>query len=206
MRRIALVLILVAIWLIGLMAFAGRIERSTPAAEPPVSDAVVALTGASTARLTSAVRLLEEGRGQRLLVSGVNREVTRADLLEVTGAWKPIYQCCVDLGFEAVDTIGNAEEIAAWSKKHGFDQIIVVTADYHMPRSMLEIRSKMPGAKLIPYPVKTDALDAGRWWQSAGEAKRLVIEYSKYLAILARESVMGLFRKAPEAAPKKGQS
>ena len=162
-----------------------------------MSDAVAVLTGASTERITAAVRLLEEGKGKRLLVSGVNTEVSREDLLEVTGAWKPIYQCCVDLGFEAADTKGNAQEIAAWAEKHGFTQIVVVTADYHIPRSMLELRGEMPGAKLIPYPVKTDALDAAHWWRDQTQVRRLTLEYCKYLAVLVQESVMGLFRDTP---------
>lgn len=202
MRRLALLLILVIVWFVGLLAFAGRIDKLTPAAEPPVSDAVAVLTGASTERITVAVRLLEEGKGKRLLVSGVNTEVSREDLREVTGAWKPIYQCCVDLGFEAADTKGNAQEIAAWTKKHGFHQIIVVTADYHMPRSMLELRGQMPGAKLIAYPVKTDAVDAARWWRDQTQMRRLTLEYCKYLAVLVQESVMGFFRDPPETKEK----
>lgn len=199
MRRLSLLLILVVVWLVGLLAFAGRIDKLTPAAEPPVSDAVAVLTGASTERIKAAVRLLEEGKGKRLLVSGVNTEVSREDLLEVTGAWKPIYQCCVDLGFEAADTKGNAQEIAAWAEKHSFKQVIVVTADYHMPRSMLELRGEMPGAKLIAYPVKTDAMDAGHWWRDQTQVRRITLEYCKYLAVLVQESVMGLFRKTPDA-------
>ena len=201
MRRLSLLLIVVIVWFVGLLAFAGRIDKLTPAAEPPVSDAVAVLTGASTERIKVAVRLLEEGKGKRLLVSGVNTEVTREDLLDVTGAWKPIYQCCVDLGFEAADTKGNAQEIAAWAQKHSFKQVIVVTADYHMPRSMLELRGEMPGTKLIAYPVKTDAVDAGKWWRDQTQIRRMTLEYCKYLAVLVQESVMGLFRKAPEAEP-----
>lgn len=197
MRRLSLLLIVVVVWFVGLLAFAGRVEQLTPAADPPVSDAVAVLTGASTERIRVAVRLLEEGKGRRLLVSGVNTEVTREDLRDVTGAWKPIYQCCVDLGFEAADTKGNAQEIAAWAEKHGFKQVIVVTADYHMPRSMLEIRGEMPAATLIPYPVRTDAVDARRWWRNETQIRRMTLEYCKYLAVLVQESVMGLLSDAP---------
>jgi uncharacterized SAM-binding protein YcdF (DUF218 family) len=67
------------------------------------------LTGASNLRLEAATKLLEAGKGKRLLISGVNREATRADVLSVTKAVKPIYDCCVDLGFAAANTIGNAK-------------------------------------------------------------------------------------------------
>lgn len=193
MRRVfAALLILALIWAVGLVAFAQRIERMTPAAEPAVADAVVALTGASDLRLEAAVRLLERGKGKRLLISGVNREASRADVLVVTGAIKPIYDCCVDLGYTAADTIGNAGEIAEWARGKGYDDLIVVTSDYHIPRAMLLIRAAMPDARLTPYPVVTPPVDVRRWWRRSGDARRLAIEYCKYLAILVREGVSGL--------------
>ncbi|MDH4384907.1 MAG: YdcF family protein [Caulobacter sp.] len=202
MRRLSLLLILIAIWVVGLLAFAHRIDSQPAVEDPPVSDAVAVLTGASTLRLKAGVALLEHGKGRRLLVSGVNEKVSRQDLLEVTGAWKPIYECCVDLGFEAADTRGNAAEIAAWAATHSFRQVIVVTADYHMPRALLELRSRMPGAVLVPYPVRTEAVDASAWWGDEVQIKRLTLEYCKYLAVLVQETALGLFRPKDVAAPK----
>lgn len=193
MRALALLVIVALIWAVGLLAFGARVERSTPAEDPPVSDAVVALTGASTLRLEAAVKLLENGKGRRLLVSGVNKLATRKDIKSVTKAQKPIYDCCVDLDYTAADTAGNAEQIADWAKSKGYRSLIVVTADYHMPRAMLEIRAALPGVKLTAYPVATETLDASHWWGDSVQARRMAIEYCKYLAILARESVKSLF-------------
>lgn len=208
MRRVLAAIVIVAlIWAVGLVAFAQRIERLTPAEEPAVADAVVALTGASDLRLEAAVRLLERGKGRRLLISGVNKEASRADVLAVTGAVKPIYDCCVDLGYTAADTIGNAGEIAEWADGKDYDSLIVVTSDYHMPRTMLLMREAMPKARLIAYPVVTEPVDVRRWWRKSGDARRLTIEYCKYLAILARESVRSLGAKSnepPAAAAAKG--
>jgi uncharacterized SAM-binding protein YcdF (DUF218 family) len=190
-KTLAALLIALMIWGLGLLAFAGRVDQSTPAPEPPVADGVVALTGASTLRLEAATKLLEEGKGQRLLISGVNREATRADVQSVTKAVKPIYDCCVDLGFAAANTIGNARETAEWAKSKGYKSLIVVTADYHMPRSMLELRAAMPAVALNAYPVKTD-LNAHRWWKTSSSARRMIVEYCKYLAILGREAFLGL--------------
>lgn len=202
MRRVlAAILVLALIWAVGLVAFAQRIERSTPADEPPVADAVVALTGASDLRLEAAVRLLERGKGRRLLISGVNKEASRADVLAVTGAVKPIYDCCVDLGYAAADTIGNAGEIAEWARGKGYNRLIVVTSDYHMPRTMLLLREAMPGATLTPYPVVTGPVDVRHWWRRSGDARRLSIEYCKYLAILARESVSGAGSRSGRTPP-----
>lgn len=200
MRSLVALLIVALIWAAGLVAFAQRVERSTPPAEPPVADAVVALTGASDLRLEAAARLLERGKGKRLLISGVNREASREDILAVSRAVKPIYDCCVDLGYTAADTVGNAEEIAEWARTKDFKTLIVVTSDYHMPRSTLEIRAAMPEAELIEYPVATGLVDVDGWWKRGGDARRLVVEYCKYLAILTREGILSLGPKDEPAA------
>ena len=83
----------------------------------------------------------------------------------------------------------------------------MVTSDYHMPRSILEIRAAMPEATLIEYPVATGLVDVERWWRKGGDARRLIVEYSKYLAILARESFLALGpRDEPPAAQPKEKS
>jgi len=201
MKSLAALLIVAMVWAVGLLAFWGRIEQSTPAAEPPVADGVVVLTGASNIRLEAATRLLEAGKGQRLLISGVNREATRDDVLNVTKAVKPIYDCCVDLGFTAANTVGNAVETAEWARAKGYDSLIVVTADYHMPRSMLELRAAMPTTKLYAYPVVTEGLDAHRWWKKGSSARRMIVEYCKYLAILGREAFLKLGPKEEAGSP-----
>lgn len=202
MKSLALFLVLVLIWTAGLFAFAARVARSTPAPDPQPADAIVALTGPSTLRIAAAMKLLEDGKGGRLLVSGVNRKATRADIRSVSKAPGRLYDCCVDLGFSAVDTIGNARETAAWARTYGFKRLIVVTADYHMPRAILELKSALPGGRFEPYPVATDELDARRWWRTGGSARRMVVEYSKYLVILAREAFLSLGPKEhPAPAP-----
>ena len=142
MRTLAALLVIGLIWLAGLVAFAERVQRSTPTPDPTAADGIVALTGAnSNERIAAAVQLLAEHKGRRVLVSGVNREVTREQLRLASGAVRRIYDCCVDLGFTAADTVGNARETAEWAKAMRFQSLIVVTSDYHMPRAMLEARA-----------------------------------------------------------------
>ena len=191
MKSLATLLVLVFIWGVGLMAFAARVDRYAPAPEPPAADGIVALTGASDVRIAQGMRLLEADKGKRLLVSGVNRAATREDVREVIRAYGTLYDCCVDLGFEAETTLGNAEETAEWARAHKFRSLVVVTSDYHMPRSLMEIRSALPGVRLHPYPVETD-IDAQRWWSSGDSARRITLEYCKYLVVLFREVVLSL--------------
>lgn len=195
MRGLALILLLVVLWGVGLMAFAARVADSTPAKEPRVSDGIVALTGAGSVRIETAVKLLERSKAQRLLISGVNKDVNRTDLQRLTHDYGKSFECCIDLGFRAADTQGNARETSAWATYHKVRTLIVVTADYHMPRAMLELRAGVPGVILRPYPVATPFLDAHAWWKSADGMRRMSFEYCKYLVILAREGVLRLGAK-----------
>lgn len=183
------------VWAAGLLVFADRVVSSTPAIEPEArADAIVALTGASDLRLREGVRLLERRKGARLLISGVNRKVTRAELLDVTQGSQRLHECCVDIGYEALNTVGNAREIAEWTRARGYETLIVVTSDYHMPRTLLELKAELPEAQLVAYPVATPDLDARQWWKSPKASRILVMEYSKYLAILGRNMIAGLSR------------
>jgi uncharacterized SAM-binding protein YcdF (DUF218 family) len=206
MKSLAAFLVLALIWLAGLAAFADRVQRSTPAVLPETADGIVALTGAnSNERIAAAIGLLTQRRGRRVLVSGVNREVSREQLRAASGAVRRIYDCCVDLGFTAADTVGNARETAEWARTMRFSRLIVVTSDYHMPRAMLELRAVLrpPGFQLTTYAVPTTPLKTRQWWRSPRASRLLVVEYCKYLAILGREAVLGLGpRTSPAAAPK----
>jgi uncharacterized SAM-binding protein YcdF (DUF218 family) len=195
MKSVAAFLVVALIWASGLFAFADRVQRSTPQAEPQAADGVVVLTGASSnERIAAAVQLLAEHKGRRVLVSGVNREVSREQLRTASNTVRRLYDCCVDLGFTAVDTVGNARETAEWAKAMRFHSLIVVTTDYHMPRAMLELRAVLrpPAITLQTYAVPTASLKSHAWWRSPGAARLMVVEYSKYLAILGREAVLGL--------------
>ncbi len=190
MKGLAAVLVGLMIWTAGLMAFAGRIGRMTPAGVPAPADGVVALTGGSALRLRAATQLLENGEGRRLLVSGVNHKVGRDQIWTMTGAAKPLFDCCVDLDFTAADTIGNARETARWARAMGYRSLILVTADYHMPRAVLELKAVLPGTRIAAYPVVTPDLDARRWWRTSEGARRMVSEYTKYLVALGREALI----------------
>jgi uncharacterized SAM-binding protein YcdF (DUF218 family) len=199
-RTLAAIFVILLVWSSGLLAFAARVDRSTPAADPPIADGVVALTGGSGERIAAGLGLLEAGKAKRMLISGVSRHVTRGELQTITGASKPVYDCCVDLGFEANNTLGNALETAAWARSKGYTTLILVTADYHMPRARLELRGAMPEAQIVPYPVVTPELSAADWWKTTTGAQRMILEYSKYLAVLGRETLLGLGAKPVPAA------
>jgi uncharacterized SAM-binding protein YcdF (DUF218 family) len=189
MKFLTFIAIVALIWLVGLFVFADRVRGFAPAEEPERADAIVALTGPSSERVNAAIRLLEQDKGERVLISGVNREVRRQELRALTPGSNRLFNCCVDLGFEAEDTIGNAQEIANWAEAKGYDSLIVVTSDYHMARALTEIRAAAPGIDLTPYAIETPSLDDSRWWRAAVTGRRMTLEYMKYLAALGRAMV-----------------
>ena len=188
---------LVVAFIAGFWNFAERVRLEPEA--PPQAQAIVALTGGSLERLSTGVRLLQEEKGERLLISGVNRIVTDQELYEVLEVDRALGECCIDLGRSAEDTLGNASETAAWAREHRYTSLILVTDDYHMPRSHAELSLAMPEAEIYPYPVRTSWTDPALWSRDLGAATRLGGEYVKYLVIRGREAVIDFARSGGEA-------
>ena len=162
-----------------------------PGAPPPHADGIVVLTGGAD-RIETALRLLADGHAPLLLVSGVARgadltELTRRiqlDPAQVAGQ--------VTLGRAATTTVGNGAETARWAQDHGLRRLIVVTAGYHMPRALLEIRRGLPDAELHPVPVLHPALRGGT---DPATARMLANEYDKLIAV--RLGLAPLLRTEP---------
>jgi uncharacterized SAM-binding protein YcdF (DUF218 family) len=155
-----------------------------------VTDAIVALTGGSL-RLTAGFHLLAEHRAPLLFISGVNPEVDLTALPAGAGIDKQALGCCVTLGHAAGDTIGNAEETAEWARAHQVRSIRLVTASYHMPRSLLEFQRAMPDITIVPHPVFPAGFNRDRWWSSAS-VSLVVGEYTKYLGARLRHAIADL--------------
>jgi uncharacterized SAM-binding protein YcdF (DUF218 family) len=192
MMRVGVIALLAALvaFIVGFWQFAERV-RARPA-PPPQVEAIVALTGGSSERLSTGVRLLAQHKGERLLISGVNRIVTDNELYHALNIDPELGQCCIDIGRSADDTLGNAAETAAWAREHGYTRLILVTDDYHMPRSLAELSVAMPEAEIHPYPVRTRFTDPKLWRSDLGAATRLGAEYVKYLVIRGREALIDL--------------
>lgn len=147
------------------------------------ADAIVVLTGGH-ARVSEAVRLLEEGRANRLLISGVHPGTTRKQLAAVTASTMPLEKASVDLDRVALNTAGNAAETASWVRKNGFSSLLVVTSAYHLPRAEAELSGALPNVDLIAYPVFSKDLKLNTWYREPATIRLLMREYVKY--ILAR--------------------
>lgn len=196
-RQLVLWGIPVAVFVATLLGFSDFTHRVRALAVPPATtnaQAIVALTGGTQGRLNVGLDLLRTSRGERLLISGVNQDLSDAQLREGLQIEPELASCCVDFGREALDTLGNATETAAWAKKHGYSHLFVVTDDYHMPRSFIELRLAMPNTRLTPYPVKTAWADPESWVTNPAAAGRIGVEYAKFLFVSTRERIIHLLR------------
>lgn len=169
---VRIVAALALLWGIGLLWF--LFSRPGPAPLTTATDGVVVLTG-GPARIGRGVAVLASGAAHRMLVSGVNPEVTTSEFEAVTSLPTMLRRCCVELGQQATTTRGNAMEVADWVQRHRLRSIRLVTADYHMRRAQAEVSAALPaGVTLL-----LDAVPA----PLPGLA--LIMEYNKLLAARA---------------------
>ncbi len=166
-------------WIGGLVWFVQDIPRETPDNLVP-TDAIVVLTGGS-GRLPAGIELLAEGHAKKLFVSGVYGGVDVDALLRLSQREPRNLECCINLGYQAGNTNGNAKETERWMVQQGYKSLRLVTANYHMRRSLLEFRRKMPWAVVRPHPVQPGQVKFENWWRSPATARLLISEYTKYL-------------------------
>jgi uncharacterized SAM-binding protein YcdF (DUF218 family) len=171
----------------GFVFFLGQ-SRTRPEMPLRHTEGIAVLTGGPE-RVEMGLRLLSDGLADHLIVSGVGRSAELADLARsnnipadelpgaetepppVRGAPPAIATPAVTLGRLATSTRGNGQEIAAWARGKGIRSLRVVTAAYHMPRALLELRRNLPDVELVPHPV-----------QVAGpRASLLLREYAKLI-------------------------
>lgn len=157
------------------------------------ADGAAALTGGSDARLKTGVNLVERGTVPRLLISGVNKVATAQEVRLVAGGQPQTYDCCIDLGKTATDTVGNASEVSEWVARHRVQRLILITDNYHMPRSLFEVRRANPNLTIIPYPVAVGVYADKDWWKNERATRGLALEYGKFIVAASRAFVGDLF-------------
>ena len=136
-------------------------------------------------RVETALRLLAEGRADRLLLSGIGGGAELPELAHRAGVDPLPLAARVTIGRSATTTRGNAAETAAWARANEIHSLLVVTASYHMPRAMTELarhcrrRSSIP-CRCVP-PERAD--------RPAVPLRLMAEEYIKFLADDGRADV-----------------
>ena len=176
-----LVLLLGGAWSLGFAVYLSVVFTAAPPNPLPPADGIVALTGGDD-RISEALALLAEHEAPLLLISGAGKGTYLGDFTNDNRTAATRYAEAITVGHMATTTHDNGLETAAWAKMHHMHSLIVVTADYHMPRALLEISRALPGVRLIPAPVCPPAMRDGLTWSTL---QLLAVEYSKYLVVRA---------------------
>jgi uncharacterized SAM-binding protein YcdF (DUF218 family) len=174
--RRGLALVVIA-WALGFLIFAVTLPRPAGAEK---TDAIVVPTG-SGGRIQRGLALLREGAAERMLVTGVDADVRPREFAAEYDVPARLMECCVTLGFAALDTRGNARETAVWMAEHDVRSIRLVTADWHMRRAARELDAILPADT----PVLRDAVrtEPSLWI--------LTLEYHKLLATWLARAIPG---------------
>ncbi len=157
------------------------------------ADAIIVLTGGG-GRVEHGMELLADGRGGALFISGVNESVPLGALLDkapetLRGIISTLSDDRIVIGRDARNTIGNAEESAQWIKRNGHKTILLVTADYHMPRSIIEFERALPEVECIPEAVVTKDFSSLEWLHDEAMRNVLFAEFHKLIAAKLRHLI-----------------
>lgn len=174
-RRILSFLLLA--WILGFVWFALLLPQPSDAVK---TDAVVVLTGGAN-RIDRGLDILRAGDAKRMLISGVDRDVRPPELAAQYEGSARLFDCCIDLGFQSVDTRSNALETARWVARNKVKSVRLVTHDWHMRRARFELDNALPKSVSI-------TSDAVSTKPSFGA---LLKEYNKYW-LRAVASLLGM--------------
>ncbi|MCE3230561.1 MAG: hypothetical protein K0R52_489 [Alphaproteobacteria bacterium] len=185
-RILKVTLLLFLLWVGGLALFFSSIPQHVTD-EQTTTEAIIVLTGGRE-RLKTGFQLLCARHAKMIFISGVHPEETLKSLLkslENSGV-----SCALSreqltsssyLGYTAKNTRGNAQEIAAWIKEKSITSFRLVTAAYHMPRSLMELKHILPHTTIIPHPVFPYGDGQSQWWWNEGALYMVFSEYNKFL-------------------------
>lgn len=164
-----LLAILLVLWALGFVLFAATLPQPAGQFE---TDAIVVPTG-SGGRIQRGLEVLQSGAAEQMLVTGVDPAVLPKEFQAEYGVPDTVMDCCLTLGFSALDTRGNARETAQWMAEREFASLRLVTADWHMRRAEAELANQLPAAIRI----ERDAV------RSQASLSTLFLEYHKFIAV-----------------------
>ena len=170
------VIAMLILWVGGFVLFSLSALINIPQGEEETTDAIVVLTGGKN-RVEEGLTLFANGRGTHLFISGVFKDVKKREILSQWKGDTALPPCCVTLGYKATSTQQNALETAEWIAAQDYSSIRLVTGDYHMGRSLMEMRHALPDIDIYAHPVPQPDLPrlSLRYW------KLLFSEYHKSL-------------------------
>ncbi|MGF1586961.1 MAG: YdcF family protein [Bacteroidales bacterium] len=173
--------------------------------EPANADIIVVLMGSQGERMLQAFDIYEAGYSKRIVMTDTYSP--GSDALAERGIYlKNSTDLAIEIGIELginPEDISVIPEIARSTgdeavavrryieSENNIDTLILVTSDYHSRRSRAIFRrsfSKLENpVELIVLPGKYSGFNAGRWYTERESAKRVVMEYTRFLHFLLWE-------------------
>lgn len=193
MRFLLTILTLAAVlWAGALVWFVNAMPSQALPPEDKV-EALVVLTGGQ-GRVEHGLAMLAEGAAPVLLISGVGEHVTEEEILN-EHATDEIRNRIYEHGGEIVldhiarSTVSNADQSAAFIRERNIHSIRLITASYHMKRSIQEFRVASPDIEILPDPVFPEGFRRDQWWEHENTRRLVFSEFYKYFAVLLRNAV-----------------
>ena len=183
---ITFLLFLIACFFIELNSFK---ERILTLQKDPInlSSNVVILTG-GTNRIKEGFEVIykldkKSISNLKVLVSGTGKGFSKLSLQEKLNPNFDLrlIECCVKLDSVSQNTYSNAVETSKWVSKNNIKEILLITSNYHIPRSILEFQNKMPNLKILYYPIIPKKHQINKWLKSFETFSLIFIEYCKYI-------------------------
>lgn len=147
-------------------------------------EAIVVLTG-DRKRIPMAIELLRLRGSPLLIISGTGKGATLTELINSQSRsagnaqeiWKKII-----IESQSTSTIENAVETGKILKRQGTNRVILITSEYHLPRSLAVFRSVVPGPEYFAYPVASEftGMLQLEWVAFPEGAWKFFLEYWKY--------------------------
>ena len=148
-------------------------------------DGLVVATGGQL-RIQKGIELLAGGKADRMLISGVGKGITKELLKEnlaISNRQARFFDCCVEIESTATDTNGNAQATFEWMQKHALDDILLVSANYHLPRAELIFKQYLPENSVYFQAVNPPDLKLSAWYSNWQTTRLLLKEYLKYIYV-----------------------
>ena len=178
------------LWSAALAWFVHTMPAQNDVADTRVG-ALVVLTGGED-RVEYGLTMLADGMAPVLFISGVGAKATEEEMLSshaTANVRERIYEAGAEiiLDHEAKSTVSNADQAANFIRKRGITTIRLITANYHMKRSMREFRNAIPEITILADPVFPSGFRRDEWWQHENTRRLVFSEFHKYFAVLLRD-------------------
>lgn len=178
-KTLYFLIISIALYGIGFLWFLNT-SKSFPKCERK-ADALVALTG-DTGRISEAIKLLRNGNGDVVFISGIRSALSRNSKLYRKNPRD--FKENIVYGRKAIDTIGNAFETKQWLDRNpNISSFYLITSNYHLLRSKVVFNSVLSDYKICLHPVSG---------MKNKSTKFLFNEYSKYILAKIWHSFLGM--------------